>query len=91
LSKRRRKPGIVAHGFGVVWRVESSVGNDLGVVTEGIELAPGVDEENLDRDICLSCQKIVKELSLSCRKLGKLLRTLVPLAVREFQLMLKAD
>jgi hypothetical protein len=38
-----------------------------------------------------SCQKNVKELSLSCQKLGKLLRTLVPLAVREFQLMLKAD
>src|SRR6266849_3604903 len=33
--------------------------------------------------ICLSCQKIVKELSLSCQKLGKLLRTLVPLAVGE--------
>src|SRR6266481_4321589 len=43
-SKRRRKPRIVAHGFGVVWRVESSVGNILGVVTEGIELAPGVHD-----------------------------------------------
>src|SRR5258708_7399984 len=43
-SKRRRNPRIVAHGFGVVWRVESSVGNILGVVTEGIELAPGVHD-----------------------------------------------
>ena len=44
MSKRRRKPRIVAHGFGVVWRVESSVGNVLGVVAEGIELAPGVHD-----------------------------------------------
>src|SRR4029077_11005990 len=44
LSKRRRKPRIVARGFGVVRRVESSVGNVLGVVTEGIELAPGVHD-----------------------------------------------
>src|SRR5260370_12959669 len=44
LSKRRRKPRIVAYGFGVVWRVESSVGHVLGVVTEGIELAPGVHD-----------------------------------------------
>src|SRR5216684_2875675 len=43
-SKRRRKPRIVAHGFGVVWRVESSVGDVLGVVTEGTEFAPGVHD-----------------------------------------------
>src|ERR1019366_8518403 len=31
-SKRRGQPGIIAHGLGVVWRVESSVGDVLGVV-----------------------------------------------------------
>src|SRR6266851_1486510 len=44
LSKRRGQPRIIAHGLGIVWRVESSVGNILGVVTEGIELAPGVHD-----------------------------------------------
>src|SRR6202521_787381 len=43
-SKRRRKPRIVAHSFGVVWRVESSVGDVLGVVTEGIEFAEGAND-----------------------------------------------
>src|ERR1019366_9836184 len=43
-SKRRGQPGIIAHGLGVVWRVESSVGDFLGVVTEGAEFAPGVHD-----------------------------------------------
>src|ERR1035437_4555344 len=43
-SKRRGQPGIIAHGLGVVWRVESSVGDVLGVVAEGTEFAPGVHD-----------------------------------------------
>src|SRR5712692_6034071 len=43
-SKRRGKPGIVAHGFGVVRRVESSAGDVFGVVAEVAELTPGVHD-----------------------------------------------
>src|ERR1019366_8189590 len=43
-SKRRGQPGIIAHGLGVVWRVEPSVGDVLGVVAEGTEFAPGVHD-----------------------------------------------
>ena len=43
-SKRRGKPGIVAHGFGVIGRAESSVGDVFGVVAEVAELAPGVHD-----------------------------------------------
>ncbi len=44
VGERRRKAGIVADSFGVVRRIESSVGDALGVVTEGTEFAEGAHD-----------------------------------------------
>jgi hypothetical protein len=41
-SKRRGKPGIVAYGFGVIGRIESSAGDVFGIVAEVAEFAPGM-------------------------------------------------
>src|SRR6266851_7654231 len=44
LSERRRKAGVVADSFGVVGRVESPIGDALGVIAEGIDLAESVHD-----------------------------------------------
>src|ERR1700686_688544 len=44
LTERRCKAGVVSDSFGIVGRVESSVGDAPGVVTEGTKFAEGTHD-----------------------------------------------
>ena len=43
-GERWRKAGVVANSFGVVGRVESPVGDALGVVARGVDFAEGAHD-----------------------------------------------